>query len=306
MAARIRGLRDEDESGVPRRRAMQTRDLLAAAARRLAEAGVEQPRREARLLLALAAGGEAGWPLHAALDEAARQRFATALGRRLDREPLAYISGRRGFWTLDLAVSPASLIPRPDSETVVECLLDCVPGRDGRLRVLDLGTGTGCLLLAALSEFRLAWGLGVDRAAAACRLAASNARALGLEERCAFCCADWTRPLAVPAEDGFDVVLSNPPYIPSRDIALLMPEVARFEPRAALDGGDDGLEAYRLILPRLRRTLRRDGLAVLEVGAGQAAAVRRLGEAAGLMWTRSRDDLSGVTRALAFRLRQAV
>jgi release factor glutamine methyltransferase len=219
--------------------------------------------------------------------------FRALVARRAAHEPLALIIGRREFWSLDFAVSPATLIPRPDSETLVEAALATFAGRNPPRRVLDLGTGTGCLLLAALSEFPTAFGVGVDRSFAAVALAARNAAMLGMASRAAFLCADWNSAL-----DGrFDLVLSNPPYIPTAQIDGLMPEVARHEPRAALDGGADGYSAYRRLVPALARLLAPDGVAVLELGAGQALTVTGLARIAGFA-SQPHRDLSGIARAL--------
>ena len=218
-------------------------------------------------------------------------RFQALLQRRAAREPVALILGRQGFWSLDLAVSADTLIPRGDTETLVEAALAARPGPIRR--VLDLGTGTGCLLLAVLSERPDSFGIGVDRAPGAASLAARNARALGLAGRAAMVCADWAAPLV----GTFDLVLSNPPYIPAAEIAGLMPEVAGFEPRTALDGGRDGLDAYRTLLAALPRLLAPDGLAVFELGLGQAGPVTTLAAEAGFR-TALRRDLNGVDRAL--------
>lgn len=260
---------------------MSADEALRRAAGRLAAAGVEQPAREARLLARLA-GGAAG------------PRFESLVGRRAAREPMAFLRGRQGFWTLDLEVSGATLIPRPDTETLIEAALAARPDRAAVRRILDLGTGSGALLLAALTEFPDAWGLGLDVVPAAVALAARNARAAGLDRRAVFAAGSWVAPLA----GQFDLVLANPPYIPSGDIAVLMPEVARHEPGSALDGGGDGLDAYRAILPDLGRVLAPGGVAVLELGAGQAERVTALAATAGLVRRDLRDDLGGIARAL--------
>ena len=271
-------------------------DLLRDASVALRQADIENPVREARLLMVQALGLPAG-----SLPDPQRRidptGFRAMLARRLAREPMALILGHQGFWTLDLEVSPATLIPRPDSETLIEAALDALPDRAGVRRILDLGTGTGCLLLAALSEFPDALGVGVDRNPAAAALAARNARRNGLADRAVFLCADWAAPLA----GRFDLVLSNPPYIETSDIAALMPEVAQFEPASALDGGRDGLDEYRRIVPVLSGLLAPGGVAILELGQGQAAAVAALGRAAGLAEPRSRADLGGIARALILR-----
>ncbi len=265
-----------------------TADALAAMTARLAEAGIEEPRREARLILAASQGVDAaGLLLLREVDEA---RYAPLVRRRAAREPLAYILGRKEFWGLEFKVSPATLIPRPDTETLVEAV---VARGVAPARVLDLGTGTGCLLLAVLSEFPAAFGVGVDISPAAAALAAGNAKALGLAGRAAFCVSDWDAALS----GGFDLVLSNPPYIPGADIPGLMPEVARFEPASALDGGADGLDAYRRIIAALPRLLAAGGAAVLELGVGEAPPVSALAEQAGF-GVATRADLGGVPRAI--------
>jgi release factor glutamine methyltransferase len=270
---------------------MKTPDAVAAVAARLAAAGIEQPRREARLLLAAALGTDAGGLL--ATDDIDEAAFAPLLARRLAREPMAYITGRREFWGLDFATSPATLIPRPDSETLIEAALAARPDRGRVKHILDLGTGTGCLLLAALQEYPQAVGVGVDNAPAAAALAARNAASLGLGHRAAFLAGDWASALA----GTFDLIFSNPPYIPAADIPGLMPEVAAYEPHAALDGGADGLDAYRAILEVLPALLAAGGLAVLELGSGQAQLVGSMAVRAGLQH-QTRDDLGGHARAL--------
>ena len=223
--------------------------------------------------------------------------FAALLARRVAHEPFAYLTGRVGFWTLDLEVSPATLIPRADSESLVEAALEACPDKGAVLDVLDLGTGTGALLLAVLSEFPAASGLGVDLKPEAAALAARNAARLALTDRARFLAGDWAAALAV----RFDLILCNPPYIQSAAIPELMPEVARHEPASALDGGADGLSAYRRIIADLPRLLAPRGAAVLELGQGQQAAVEALTKAAGLTPEACRADLGGVPRALVLR-----
>ncbi len=210
-------------------------------------------------------------------------------------EPLALILGKREFWSLNFAVSPDTLIPRRESETLIEAALEAFRGGSPRA-LLDLGTGTGCLLLAALSEFRSASGVGVDRSPPAAALAHHNAVVLGLADRAWFVCGNWADPLA----SRFDLVLCNPPYIPTSEIDGLMPEIARYEPRAALDGGPDGLAAYKNLLPALPRILEPDGVAVLELGADQADALGAMALRAGLVVS-FRNDLAGIARAMIAR-----
>jgi len=275
-------------------------EALRAAGERLARAGIDSPALDARLLLAEATGfAPPALALHAAepLDPAAAEHFAALIDRRERREPVAYILGRRGFWTLDLAVTPATLDPRPDSETVIEAVLAALPDRAAPLRLLDFGTGSGCLLLALLAELPAATGLGIDRSPEALAVAAANAAACGLAGRASFRRGDWGAGL----EGRFDVIVSNPPYIPTAEIDRLEPEVARFEPRGALDGGADGLEAYRRLAPDFLRLLAPGGLAALEVGHDQAAAVTALFAAAGMIPVGTRCDLGGYERCVLAR-----
>jgi release factor glutamine methyltransferase len=262
------------------------RDAVALVAARLVAAGIEDARREARILLAAALGVDAAGLL--ALDDVDPTRFETMVGRRQAREPLAYITGRREFFGLMFEVSPATLIPRPDSETIVEAAL-ALPSP---ARVLDLGTGTGCLLLAVLHNRQGALGVGVDLAPEAAALAARNAAALGLDDRAMFLAGDWADALS----GSFDLILSNPPYISGAAIAGLMPEVARYEPGRALDGGADGLAAYQRIIARLPDLLAPGGAAVLELGAGQAASLATLA-ASSRLTCETRRDLAGIERA---------
>ena len=271
--------------------------FLCRAGQHLRAAAIPTPRQEARMLLGAALGVAPEDLLRDARAPVAAEnaaRFEVLLKRRLAGEPMAHLLGHRGFWTLDLAVSPASLIPRPDSETLVEAALDAFPDRAAPLRVLDLGTGTGALLLAVLSEYPNAWGLGIDRVVKAAELARMNASRTGLSARAAFLVADWSAAL----DSRFDLVLCNPPYIESAAIAGLMVEVARFEPASALDGGVDGLDAYRAVLACLPGLLADEGVAILELGAGQGAAVAALAGAAGLVPGQARADLGGIPRAL--------
>ncbi len=271
--------------------ATTVRRALQAGRAVLEAAGIEAAGREARLLLADALEASQADLLREPDRTFEPEAFDAHLARRAGHEPLAFILGWQEFWSLRLAVSPATLIPRADSETLIEAAVSARPDIG---RVLDLGTGTGCLLLAALSEYRDAWGVGIDRDPAAAALAQANARALGLAERCAFVCGDWAAAIG----GRFELVLANPPYVERAAIGALMPEVALYEPGAALDGGPDGLDAYRAIVPALPGLLVPGGCAVLELGIGQHDAVAALGLAAGLVHLGARRDLAGIERAL--------
>ncbi len=273
-------------------------EAVARAAAALAAAGVAEPRREARLVVALALEVEPGVVLgypERVLDPGAAARLEALVARRQAREPYSRLCGRRPFWTLDLELAPETLDPRPDSETLVEAVLAAVPDRQAPLRLLDLGTGTGCLLLALLLELPNATGIGVDILGGAAAVARRNAAAHGLERRAFFFVGDWAQAMRAEAAD---VVVANPPYICSDEIDRLAPEVARHEPRRALDGGSDGLGAYRVLAWQLPGLLRSGGLAAVELGAGQRQPVARLMHAAGLAIQTVRCDLSGVERVL--------
>lgn len=272
-------------------------EAVGAAASRLADAGIAEARREARLLVALALGVEPGVVLgypERPLDATAQARLAALTARRAAREPYSRLAGRRQFWSLDLAISPDTLDPRPDSETLVEAALASLPDRAARLRIIDFGTGSGCLLLALLSELPNAVGVGIDILPGAAKAARRNAAALGLADRALFVAGDWGETISGRA----DVIVANPPYIPGAEIEALAPEVARYEPRQALDGGTDGLAAYRELAPATRRLLASDGIAFFEVGAGQQEAVARLLGDSGLALQSVKCDLSGVARCV--------
>jgi len=278
---------------------LTVQSALATCRAALTAAGVESAALDARLLVAAALGVPieqvVAWP-ERAVEPDAQRRLSQLLARRIAREPMAHILGHREFWSLDFAVSPDVLVPRPDSETLVAAVLEQVVDRTARLRLLDLGVGSGCLLLALLSELPQATGLGIDCSAAALAVAARNAEALGLAGRARFARGNW-----LDGVDGsFDVVISNPPYIARADLAGLPPEV-QYDPRAALDGGEDGLEAYRRIAARLPAVLAPAGFAVFEIGAGQAEFVTAILRRAGLEPWLARPDLSGATRCLLAR-----
>lgn len=219
-------------------------------------------------------------------------RFAALLDRRRAHEPVAYILGRREFWSLELRVTPAVLVPRADSETLIEAALAEVAAPPAA--ILDLGTGSGALLLAALSEWPAAFGVGVDRSPAAAAVARGNAARLGLVDRAAFIVGDWAEAIGT----AFDLILCNPPYVETE--AELSAEVAGFEPAAALFGGADGMSAYRRLMPQLAERLGESGVAIVEIGAGQAMKVSALAAAHGLAAS-FRHDLSGHARAMIVR-----
>jgi len=274
------------------------RDVTA----RLEKAGIGSAALEARVLIARALGIEESAILatsDADVDAATRIRIEALVCRRVDGEPLARILGRKEFWSSAFALAPETLVPRPESETVVEAALAALPDRNAPLRVLDLGTGTGALLAALLIERPRAFGLGIDRSEHALLVARENLHSLGLADRAAFACCDWSASIAA----RFDLVVANPPYIVRAELDALPREVRDFDPRLALDGGGDGLEAYRAIVPDLPRLVAPGGVAVLELGRGQEAAVTALARAANLIVNESaRRDLLGIPRALVLRI----
>jgi release factor glutamine methyltransferase len=277
----------------------QARRALAA---KFSAAGIDSPELDARILVGHALGLD-----HAALAAAGarslvpeeREAIAALAHRRLRREPVARILGCKEFWSLRLRVDAATLVPRPETETVVEAALGAIDARGARapaLRIADLGTGCGALLLALLSELPNAFGIGTDTSMRALMVARDNAGRLGLK-RAAFLACDMAAALGGP----FDVIVSNPPYVASGEIDALAPEVRDFDPRAALDGGTVGLDCYRTIAATVPPLLAPGGVLVVELGAGQAPAVAALLAAAGLAPSPAQTDLNGMARALQAR-----
>jgi release factor glutamine methyltransferase len=274
-----------------------------ALARMFAAAGLDTPALDARVLVGHALGLE-----HAALVGAAeralagdeRERIAGMASRRLAHEPVSRIVGMKEFWGLPLRVNPAVLVPRPETETVVATALAALD-RDGDrarpLRIVDVGTGSGALLLALLSELPNAFAIGTDRSTAALALAGDNAQQFGLAAQAAFVACDFAAALAGP----FDLIVANPPYVASAELAQLAPEVRKHDPRLALDGGPDGLCAYRALAADAPRLIGASGHMVIEVGAGQAEAVASLFASEQPLDVTSARDLAGTPRALHIR-----
>lgn len=273
----------------------EARRLLA---QRLIQAGSETAGLDARLLVEGSLGVENPDP-DMTLPAEALARLRDFAVRRIAGEPVWRILGEREFWGLPFRLSPATLEPRPDSETIVEAALKELADRRGEaLKLLDLGTGTGCLLIALLSELPRATGIGVDLSEEASLTAAGNAALNGVADRARFRQGNWTEGLS----GHFDLILSNPPYIPSAEIAGLSVEVREHDPLLALDGGEDGLGPYRIFARTLPALLAPGGLVVFEIGAGQGPDVVALMQAGGLEFRGSRNDLGGHERALIFAL----
>lgn len=272
-------------------------DALAKAVTVLKDAGVDTANLDARVLLAQVLGvGREYLVINSefALSDEQLIAYEQMIERRMTREPVAQILGEREFWSLKFRVTPDTLVPRPDSESVIEAVLDYVPRREAKLLIADFGTGTGCLLLSLLSEFPNAHGLGVDISEAALAVAEKNAANLGLSERAHFHHAKWGEGII----GRYDVIVSNPPYIPENDIDGLAPEVAKFEPKTALAGGADGMKAYRELMPHVKRLLAVHGVAVLEFGKDQHEAVMDIASEHGLQPLELQSDLAGIIRCV--------
>jgi release factor glutamine methyltransferase len=276
--------------------------IRRALAQQLRAAGIDSANTDARILIGHALSLD-----HTALAVAAdrpldvkeREAIAALARRRLAREPVARVVGSKEFWNLRLRISASTLVPRPETETVVEVALAAIEANGPRtraLRIADFGTGSGALLLALLSELPNASGVGTDTSLDALVTARANARRLGIM-RAAFVAGDMASPLGA----AFDLIVSNPPYIASEEIAALAPEVRAFDPRSALDGGPDGLDCYRSLTASAPALLRPGGVLVVEIGAGQADAVARLFSTAGLALEPPQPDLNGTPRVLLAR-----
>ncbi len=307
---------------------------LRNAERKLAEAAFDSPALDARLLFEHALKMDRSGLLSQAdraLSDTELQNIETAIARRLLHEPVARIIGEREFWSLPFGLNEATLEPRPDSETLVEVAIGLFPspwggarggvrrGRfnsnfassgkfsqptppltppqgegDADIRILDLGTGTGCLLLSLLHELPTATGLGIDIAPRAVEQAKLNAEHLGLAPRVAFQQGNWLEGIS----EKFDAIISNPPYIPAGEIPVLMPEVREHDPLLALDGGDDGLNVYRHLIPQLGQFLKPQGFVIFEVGMGQANGVAELCHTSGFAGVTKHQDFGGVERCV--------
>ena len=280
----------------------EAQQLMAAA---FELAGIDSSKTDARALLGAALRLTRAQLLAQSdrILEARETAAASALAaRRLKREPVSRILGRKEFWSLALDVSPDVLVPRPDTETIVEAALEFVVSgglRLEKLRILDIGTGSGALLLALLQELPNAFGVGTDISAAALDVARGNAERLGFASRCSLVACS----IADGLQGRFDLIVSNPPYIARGAIASLDPEVRDYDPRLAIDGGTDGLDAYRAIAAAAPALLAPGGRLVVELGIGQGDAVGTLFEASGLAIRSLKDDLGGIPRALVASLR---
>lgn len=277
---------------------MTLREATVVGARALGAAGIENALLDAKLLLAHVIGGD----LLTLISDAERglitaelADYANLIDQRKQRKPVSRIIGRKEFWSLEFEISDSVLDPRPDSEILISIGLEQMPLEDKRYIIADFGTGSGCLLLAVLAERPGAWGLGIDYSYASVQQARANAANLGLYDRARFLVGDWGEPLS----GFFDLILTNPPYISATEIKTLAPEVRNHDPILSLDGGEDGLSAYRVIAPQLHRLLKPNGRAVIECGFRQASRVSDIINSVGLRVLKVHADLAGKDRCLS-------
>lgn len=271
-------------------------EALTRAAAKLSAAGIESPRLDARVLMAHVLGMPSNEVAlsRQALGPEQLAEFEALIARRAGHEPVAYLTGEKEFYGLTFEVGAGALVPRPESETLIEEAFREFPDRGATLAVLDLGTGTGCLLLSFLTAYPKSHGLGIDSSAEALDWAARNIRRLGLQARAELARCGWHE--LSPRQ--YDVVLANPPYVATPDLDAAKGQSLAFEPRAALDGGPDGLDAYRALAPLLPRLLNPAGRAFLEIGRGQSPSIATILEAQRLEIVRVAPDLAGIPRCL--------
>ena len=274
-------------------------EALVFGVTRLAEADIEDARSEARALLAHTMNWTAAQVLarpDEQLDKSIFDVFVARLDERAAGKPFAHITGQREFWSMPFEVSPGTLVPRPDTETVIELASEIFKEGSTPGNILDLGTGSGCLILTLLKIFETANGLGIDISKDAIAVAKRNADRLELRDRADFDCRSWNELI-----DGqFDLIVSNPPYIPTCDISGLEPSVRDHEPRLALDGGPKGLDAYHYLIPICANMLRPEGFLIVEIGIGQREEVAEIAVQSGFALGPIRKDLAGIERALSF------
>ncbi len=273
------------------------REALRWAVLRLQQEKIESASLDARILLEHVLGvsrEELLFSLDLVITSEQYARLEMLVEKRIKRQPIAQIIGKREFWGIDFAVSENTLDPRPDSETLIEYVLERIKNRAAALRILDLGTGTGCLLLSLLSELPAAKATGVDCCEKALLVAKENAMALGFSGRVEFVHSDWCKNIS----GEFDIIISNPPYIPTDVIPTLAPEVSQFEPMLALDGGKDGFDCYRKIIEYLPKFMVKDGFAAFELGIGQQRGMEKLAIENCLEVVGIRHDLGGVARCI--------
>lgn len=276
---------------------MQLKPFQLQLTKQLAAASIEDPAYDAKQLIQSVLQMDASQIIvydDRSLSEQEQAECLALAGRRIAREPLSHLLEYKDFWKDRFLVSRDVLTPRADSETLIEAMLDAKKDHELNGRILDLGTGSGCLLLSLLREYPNAIGLGVDKSSEALAIATQNAERMGLESRAFFAISDWMDAL----QSHYDMIITNPPYIRHAEIEMLDPEVKDYEPLSALTGGDDGLHAYRHIMNQVPPLLKSDGVMVVELGLGQAQEVSMLAEKASLKVLEVRRDLAGIERAL--------
>lgn len=280
-------------------RGISVGEMMRQGAHRLREHGIETARLDARVLAmhVFALGESALMTSTGGVGVAKAAQYQACVERRLQGEPISHIIGRREFWSLDFRVDSSTLAPRPDSESLIAGALRYFTDKDTPLRILDLGTGTGCLLLSLLSEYPHAQGVGVDRSRGALGVAMANARAHNLATRSQFINAHWTTALG----KTFDLIVCNPPYL-SHEEWVDGPRELSFEPRSALVGGTDGLDAYRELIPEIEQVMNRESVVIFEIGMTQERAVSELLLAAGFGHLDVLHDLGGRSRGIVARL----
>ncbi|WP_299380339.1 peptide chain release factor N(5)-glutamine methyltransferase [uncultured Kiloniella sp.] len=275
-------------------------DCLKLGNEQLTAAEIENPRLDVRLLLAETLSVDTsylfGYP-EKLLNDGQFRHFQAMINRRLKREPVSKIIGRKEFWSLEFKVSRDTLDPRPDSETLIEAVLESLVDKTESIKILDLGTGTGCLLLTLLSELQAAKGLGIDISDKALAIAKDNAEALGLSDRVAFQLGNWCDGV----KDGWDIIISNPPYIGEDEKKILSPEVLNYDPALALFAENNGMKDYQTFIPQAASILKNNGMLVVEAGHTQAEAINALMSDAGLMVYPAKKDLGGIARACIAR-----
>ncbi|MTI09164.1 peptide chain release factor N(5)-glutamine methyltransferase [Curvivirga aplysinae] len=273
-------------------------EALTSAETTLKEAGIDSARQDARLLLAYHLNKDISSIMAFPEKELeGRKDFNSLISRRSKSEPVSHILGEREFWSLPFKVTSDVLDPRPDSETLIEAILGRKPNHDEAINIIDFGTGSGCLLLTLLNEYKQALGAAVDISEAALNIAQQNARNLDLHSRCQFIKSNWHEEIS----EEYDILVSNPPYITSADMKTLSKDVYDHEPHLALHGGEDGLNPYRILVPAGKQLLKKNGLICFEFGYEQADSVANLLDQNGYKDIQLHPDLSGIIRcATAF------
>jgi release factor glutamine methyltransferase len=279
---------------------MQIGAILKTYTAKLMQHSVPTPALDARLLLEYVANithEDIYLRSELELDKASLISYEELIARRINREPVAKIIGVKSFWLSDFIVNNHTLDPRPDSEVIISAAISLFSDKNKKLKFLDLGTGSGCLILSLLQEFPNAQGVATDVSIQALKVADQNAKKLKLDSRVRLIQQNWGDGL----DEEFDLIVSNPPYIPSADILMLETEVQKYEPNLALDGGADGLDPYRYLAKQINKLLKADSCAILEFGCNQAYAVKRIFRANGYIAEKTLLDLAGIERAAIFR-----